>query len=173
MSSIDQRDSQHLMFEPTCLRSGRCSRVEKGGGVKCPSRLPLQLFSMIYNVLHCRNRHSHMDRKIYRRGFGELISFHMLQDPATQLPVEGRQPVIRHIYQPLCFTSEMPRASEIGLANIAKHAFRYGVWAPLGIQATTSALSHLSTGFHSSRTPPRVKNQHHRVNLFLLISVHP
>ena len=36
------------MFEPRCLRSGRCSRVEKGGGLKCPSRLPLQTFSMIH-----------------------------------------------------------------------------------------------------------------------------
>lgn len=35
--------SNYPVFEPMCLRSGRCKRVDKGGGSYCPSKLALQL----------------------------------------------------------------------------------------------------------------------------------
>lgn len=34
---------RYLVFDPTCLRSGLCSNVEKGGGWYGPSKLSLEL----------------------------------------------------------------------------------------------------------------------------------
>ena len=53
----------HLVFEPICLRSDLCKSVEKGGGLYCPSRLPLKLhLARKIKRLLVKNKHSHIDR---------------------------------------------------------------------------------------------------------------
>ena len=34
--------AKYLAIDPMCRRSGLCSKVEKGGGLLCPSKLPLK-----------------------------------------------------------------------------------------------------------------------------------
>ena len=35
------------VLEPMCRRSGLCNKVENGGGLYCPSRLPLLILSVM------------------------------------------------------------------------------------------------------------------------------
>ena len=75
----------HPVFEPICLRSGLCKRVERGGGLYCPSKLPLKVESVNKSERPKHSdQHSHIDGKVNSVRVGEGILLHHLSVPTYE-----------------------------------------------------------------------------------------